>query len=85
MIVVVVMLLEVLPWTHGTHLRERMRLERAGIGAAVDQPVLSGDVTRVDAAQKGTGTAEFVGIAEASGGNRLHALRAGFFEGNVVR
>ena len=43
--------------------------ERPGVGAAVDQQVLRGDVAGVDRAQKRTELAELVGIAEAQRGD----------------
>src|SRR5438105_367911 len=61
------------------------RSERAGIRAAIDQPVLSGDVPRVHAAQERARTAKFVAMTEAAGGDRLHALLARFVDGNVLR
>ena len=50
-----------------------MRLERTGVGAAVDQQVLPGEVTGLCAAQEGAGGAEFIRRAEAAGGNLLAA------------
>ena len=45
------------------------RSESRGVEAAVEQYILAGDVGGVDAAEKGAGLAEFVGGAEALGGN----------------
>jgi hypothetical protein len=45
------------------------------IRSAVEQNVLTGDVRGMDAAQKGTGLAEFCGSAETLGGNLSHGLR----------
>src|SRR5947208_4524403 len=44
--------------------------ERAGIGAAVDQNILSGDVAGLHGTQEGAGCAEFVGVPEPFGGVR---------------
>src|SRR5258708_30125716 len=56
--------------------RQPAALERAGIGAAVDEPVLPGDVARLLAAQPRTGGAELVPGAEAAGGGGRPALGA---------
>ncbi|KAG1254265.1 hypothetical protein G6F65_017109 [Rhizopus arrhizus] len=58
-------------------------LERTGVGAAVDQQVLPGEVTGLYAAQEGAGGAEFVRRAEAAGGNLL-AAALGHFAGVAI-
>src|SRR2546425_9338151 len=56
-------------------------LERAGIDAAVDQEILSGDVARLDAAQVGAELAELLGRAEAAGRNRFLDVPPHLFHG----
>src|SRR6266851_6290383 len=51
------------------------RSERPRIGAAVQQPILAGDIAGLDTTQEGAGGAEFVGAAEAPSRVLLHALR----------
>src|SRR3954468_18973241 len=54
-------------------------LERAGIGATVDEEVLAGDVARLCAAKVRAGFAEFRRIAQTSCGNCLQPLGGGLF------
>src|SRR6266849_8059672 len=56
-------------------------LERAGIDAAVDQEILSGDVARLDAAQVGAELAELLGRAEAARRNRFLDVPPHLFDG----
>src|SRR6267378_2909896 len=57
------------------------QLERAGIGTAVDQEILAGDVARLDAAQVGAELAELLGRAEAARGNRFLDVPPHLFHG----
>src|SRR5260370_8524765 len=66
-------------------LLQRVSSERAGIGAAVDEPVLPGDVARLLAAQPRTGGAELVPGAEAAGGDGRHALGAHLLDPDLPR
>ena len=54
---------------------DRLHLQRAREGAAVEQDVLSGDEAGLGAAQERAGLAEFLGVAEAPGRIELGPLR----------
>ena len=64
--------------------RTRPPSQRAREGAAVEQDVLAGDEARLGAAEERAGRAEFLGIAEASGGIELGAFRQQLFDGDAA-